>query len=80
MEKNAGANRVALIGIIVQNQDSAESVNSLLHLNRQFIVGRMGIPYREKEMSIISIALEDGVNSRFALFRILNVWIRDRGS
>lgn len=56
--KNAGANRVALIGIIVQNQDSAELVNSLLHLNQQFIVGRMGIPYREKEISIISIALD----------------------
>lgn len=57
-KKNAGANRVALIGIIVQNQDSAELVNSLLHLNQQFIVGRMGIPYREKEISIISIALD----------------------
>ena len=58
MKMNDGSNRVALIGIIVQNPDSAELVNSLLHLNRQYIVGRMGIPYREKEMSIISIALD----------------------
>lgn len=58
MKIDGESNRVALIGIIVQDPESAELVNSLLHLNRQYIVGRMGVPYREKEMSIISIALD----------------------
>lgn len=58
MKIDGESNRVALIGIIVQDPESAELVNSLLHLNRQYIVGRMGVPYREKKVSIISIALD----------------------
>lgn len=58
MKIDGESNRVALIGIIVQDPESAELVNSLLHLNRQCIVGRMGVPYREKKVSIISIALD----------------------
>lgn len=50
--------RVALIGIIIENYDSAEAVNSVLHEYGTFIIGRMGIPYRERALSIISVAVD----------------------
>ena len=50
--------RIALIGIIVENQDSVEELNHLLSLNSKYIVGSMGIPYREKNISIISVAID----------------------
>lgn len=50
--------RVAVIGIIVEVPDSAEKVNSVLHEYGEHIIGRMGIPYREKGISIISIAVD----------------------
>ncbi len=50
--------RVALIGIIVENTDSVESLNQLLHEYGQYIIGRMGVPYREKRMNIISIVID----------------------
>ncbi len=52
------AARVALIGIIVENRDSAEALNAILHEFGQYIVGRMGIPYRERNVSIISVAID----------------------
>ncbi len=51
-------NRVALIGIIVENQDSAERLNALLHEYGQYIIGRMGIPYAKRKVSIISIVVD----------------------
>ncbi len=50
--------RVALIGILVENKDSVEKINSLLHQWEQYIIGRMGIPHRERGVSIISIAVD----------------------
>ncbi|MBP5774244.1 MAG: iron-only hydrogenase system regulator [Clostridiales bacterium] len=50
--------RVACITIIVENAESVEKMNSLLHDAAQYIIGRMGIPYREKGISIISIAID----------------------
>ena len=50
--------RVAIIGIIVENGTSVESLNTLLHEYGQYIIGRMGIPYREKSIHIISIAID----------------------
>ncbi len=50
--------RVALIGIIVENPESVEKMNALLHQYGPFIIGRMGVPYREKGISIISIVLD----------------------
>ncbi len=49
--------RVALIGIIVENLDAAEMINSLLHEYNQYVIGRMGLPYREKGISIISVVV-----------------------
>lgn len=50
--------RVAVISIIVENMDSAEQLNGILHEYSSFIIGRMGIPYREKGINIISVALD----------------------
>ncbi|MEG0798379.1 MAG: iron-only hydrogenase system regulator [Acidaminococcaceae bacterium] len=50
--------RIALIGIIVENTESTEKINELLHANGQYIVGRMGIPYRTKGLNIISVIID----------------------
>ena len=47
--------RIALIGIVVENSDSVEQLNSLLSQYGNYIIGRMGIPYREKSLSIINV-------------------------
>ena len=51
-------NRVALIGIIVENMDSTEEINELLHQYAARIVGRMGVPYHKRNVSIISVVLD----------------------
>ena len=50
--------RIALIGIIVEREDSVERLNMLLHEYGQYIIGRMGIPYRRREINIISVAID----------------------
>ena len=50
--------RVALIGIIVEKMESAEALNMILHEYGQYIVGRMGIPYRKRDISILSVAVD----------------------
>lgn len=50
--------RTALIGIIVEDELSVGKLNDILHEYRKFIIGRMGVPYREKDISIISIAID----------------------
>ncbi len=50
--------RVAIMGIIVENKDSVEKLNSLLHEYGDYIIGRMGIPYRQKAIKIVSIAID----------------------
>ena len=50
--------RVAVMGIIVESMDVVEQLNSILHDYSRYIIGRMGIPYREKNISIISIAID----------------------
>ncbi len=50
--------RVALIGIIVENTDSVERLNHLLHEYGEYIIGRMGIPHRERRINIISIVMD----------------------
>ena len=51
-------NRIAVIGIVVENSDSTEKLNEILHEYGSYIIGRMGIPYREKNINIISIAVD----------------------
>ena len=50
--------RAAVIAIIVEDNESANEINALLHEYRDSIIGRMGIPYREKNINIISIAID----------------------
>ena len=51
-------NRIAVIGIVVEEERSVEALNDILHTYRRYIIGRMGIPYRQKDISIISIAVD----------------------
>ena len=51
-------NRIALIGIIIENNEISENVNAVLHEYGEHIIGRMGIPYRKKGINIVSIALD----------------------
>lgn len=50
--------RVAVMGIIVEKGEAVELLNSILHEYGEYIVGRMGIPYRKRDISIISIAID----------------------
>ena len=50
--------RVTVVSIIVKDEEASEAVNKLLHEYRQYIVGRMGIPYRQRQMSIISVVMD----------------------
>ena len=51
-------NRIAVIGIIVEEPQEVEKLNQLLHEYGSYIIGRMGIPYREKGIHIVSIAVD----------------------
>ena len=50
--------RVAVVGIIVEQREASEQINAILHEYAPYILGRMGIPYRERGISIISIAID----------------------
>ncbi len=50
--------RVAIIGIIVKDKTSVEELNAILHEYREFIIGRMGLPYKAKAINLISVALD----------------------
>ena len=50
--------RVSVISLIIKDEEAAVTVNELLHEFRNYIVGRMGIPYRQREVSIISVVLD----------------------
>lgn len=55
-------NRVAVIAIIVEDMNSAAEVNAILHEFGEYIIGRMGLPYRERRISIINIVLDAPVD------------------
>lgn len=50
--------RIAVIGIIVEQTDEVSELNRLLHTYRDYIIGRMGIPYRQRNINIISVAVD----------------------
>ena len=50
--------RISLIGIIVERMESVEQLNHLLHEYGSYIIGRMGIPHREKGVNVISVAMD----------------------
>ena len=49
--------RIAVISIIVEKPDAVVALNDLLHQYSQYVIGRMGIPYRQRGISIISLAV-----------------------
>ena len=51
-------NRVAVISIIVEDYESVEKLNEVLHQYGKYIIGRMGIPYSKRKISIITVALD----------------------
>ena len=58
--------RVAVISIIVENEEAVTGVNSLLHQYAEYIIGRLGIPYRTKKVNIICVAMDapnDAINA-----------------
>ena len=59
--------RVAVMGIIVEDPDSVERLNALLHEFGEYIIGRMGIPYRARSINIVSIAIDAPQNVISAL-------------
>jgi len=59
--------RVAIIGIIVENNAVTSEVQTLLSEYSDFIIGRMGIPYREKDVRIISVVLDAPIDTINAL-------------
>ena len=50
--------RICVLSIIVENREQAEKLNAYLSEYGEYIVGRMGIPYREKKVSVISVVLD----------------------
>ena len=50
--------RLALIGIIVGKRDETTKLNELLHEYGEYIVGRMGVPYKDKDINVISIIID----------------------
>ena len=50
--------RVAVIGIIIQNLDAVMALNAIIHDYRDIVLGRMGIPYKQKNINIMSIAVD----------------------
>ena len=50
--------KIAAVSIIVSNKDSVEKLNQILHQYGAYIIGRMGIPYREKKIHVMSIAVD----------------------
>lgn len=59
-------NRIALLSVVIDNPDSVEPFNRLLHNYKDYVVGRMGIPYRQRGLNLISIVLDapaDAINT-----------------
>lgn len=54
--------RVAVISIIVENPDAVQQINETLHSASDYIIGRMGLPYKSKNISIISIVIDAPTN------------------
>lgn len=50
--------KVALVGIIVENYGATDKLNDILHEYGQYIIGRMGIPYRERKINVISVVVD----------------------
>lgn len=59
--------RIALLGVLIEDESSVEQVNQLMHEYGKYIVGRMGVPYRQRGVNIISLVLDAPENKISAL-------------
>lgn len=59
--------RIGVIGIVVEDRDQAPRINSILSSHSEVIVGRMGIPYRERGLSVISLIVDGSTDQIGAL-------------
>ncbi len=50
--------RIAIIAIVVENPEHVEELNRILHKYSAYIIGRMGIPYQKRNISLISVAID----------------------
>lgn len=50
--------KIAVLALIISNTESVEKVNSILHEYREYVVGRLGVPYSKKAVSVISVVLD----------------------
>lgn len=50
--------RIALIGVLLETRESVDKLNHLLSDYEEYVIGRMGLPYKEKGIHIISIAVD----------------------
>ena len=55
--------RVAVMGIIVENTNSVKELNEILHEYGNYIIGRMGIPYRKHNINVMSIVIDAPANT-----------------
>lgn len=60
--ENTLETRVAVISVIVENPDAVQQINDTLHSASDYIIGRMGLPYKSKNISIISIVIDAPTN------------------
>lgn len=71
--------RIALIGIMVHDNTVTEKVNTILHDYNKYIIGRMGLPYKEKNLAIISIIVDasndviSSLSGKLGMIKGLNV-------
>ena len=59
--------RVAILGIVVENTESVGALNDLLHAYSSYIIGRMGVPYKERGISLISVMVDGPADKISAL-------------
>lgn len=58
LEEKVSDTRIAVVGIIIEQVESATAVNEILHQYGSYIIGRMGLPYKDKQVNIISVVLD----------------------
>lgn len=59
--------RIGVIGMVIEDRDQAQRINSILSAHGEVIVGRMGIPYRERGLSVISLIVDGNTDEIGAL-------------
>lgn len=70
--------RIGVIAMVISDYEAVEKVNALLHDFREYVIGRMGIPYKEKNVNVISVVLDapneilNGLSGKLGMVRGVN--------